>query len=133
QVNKGVAVSVRAKNSFGQDRQRIPESLLGTIRGVDGVRRAEGIVQGYAQVVGKDGKPISTGGAPTFGLNWVDAPENPLSLREGRAPRRDGEAAIDVGTAKKAHLAVGDRVQVLFQGPPERFTVVGLLGFGDAD
>src|SRR5437868_6257857 len=86
QVNKGVAVSIRAKSSFGQDRQRIPASLLGTIRGVDGVRRAVGIVQGYAQVVGSDGKPVTTGGAPTFGLNWVNAPENPLSLRQGRAP-----------------------------------------------
>src|SRR6266540_5159576 len=133
QVNKGVAVTVRASSAFGQARARVPETLLPRIEAVDGVARAEGIVQGYAQVVGPDGKPITTGGAPTFGLNWVTAPENPLSLRAGRAPQKDGEAAVDVGTAEKAELNVGDRVQVLFQGPPERFTVVGLLGFGNAD
>src|SRR6266540_4701176 len=133
QVNKGVAVTVRASSAFGQARARVPETLLPRIEAVDGVARAEGIVQGYAQVVGPDGKPITTGGAPTFGLNWVTAPENPLSLRAGRAPQKDGEAAVDVGTAEKAALNVGDRVQVLFQGPPERFTVVGLLGFGNAD
>src|SRR6266540_2571024 len=133
QVNKGVAVTVRASSAFGQARARVPETLLPRIEAVDGVARAEGIVQGYAQVVGPDGKPITTGGAPTFGLNWAPAPENPLSLRAGRAPQKDGEAAVDVGTAEKAELNVGDRVQVLFQGPPERFTVVGLLGFGNAD
>jgi putative ABC transport system permease protein len=133
QVNKGVAVSVRAKSSFGQDRRRIPESLVGRIRRVDGVRRAEGIVQGYAQVVGSDGKPLTTGGAPTFGINWVNAPENPLSLREGRAPERAGEVGIDVATARKAKLSIGDRVTILFEGPPEKFTVTGLLGFGTAD
>ena len=133
QVNKGVAVSVRAKSSFGQDRQRIPESLVGTIRRVDGVRRAEGIVQGYAQVVDSDGKPVTTGGAPTFGINWVNAPENPLSLREGRAPERAGEVGIDVATARKAKLSIGDRVTILFEGPPETFRVTGLLGFGTAD
>src|SRR5256885_1901841 len=133
QVNKGVEVTVRASSAFGQERARVPESLVPKIRAVDGVARAEGVVQGYAQVVGPDGKPVATGGAPTFGLNWVNAPENPLSLRAGRAPRQDGEAAVDLGTAEKAHLKVGDHVQVLFQGPPERFTVVGLLGFGDAD
>jgi putative ABC transport system permease protein len=133
QVNQGVAVTVRASTSFGQQQGRISDALLPKIEAVEGVARAEGIVQGYAQVVGSDGKPVTTGGAPTFGLNWVNAPENPLSLRSGRPPRRAGEVGVDVTTAKKADLQVGDRVQVLFQGPPERFTVVGLLGFGDAD
>ncbi len=133
EVNKGVAVTVRAASAFGDTRDRIPESLLPKIRQVEGVERASGIVQGYAQVVDKDGKPIATGGAPTFGLNWVDAPENPLSLREGRAPRADGEVGVDAGTAKKHDLQVGDRVEILFQGSPEEFTIVGLLGFGEAD
>src|SRR6266542_4432446 len=133
EVNKGVAVTVRPSSAFGDARDRIPESLLPKIRQVEGVERASGIVQGYAQVVDKDGKPIATGGAPTFGLNWVDAPENPLSLREGRAPRADGEVGVDAGTAKKHDLQVGDRVEILFQGSPEEFTIVGLLGFGEAD
>src|SRR6266511_3857023 len=80
QVNQGVAVPVRASNAFGDARQRVPDTLVEKIQGVEGVARAVGIVQGYAQVVDKKGKPITTGGAPTFGLNWVDAPENPLSL-----------------------------------------------------
>jgi putative ABC transport system permease protein len=133
QVNEGIAVQVRASNEFGEARARVPESLVPEIEQVDGVRRAEGIVQGYAQVVDKEGEPVTTGGAPTFGLNWIDAPENPLSLREGQAPQRDGEVGVDVSTAKKADLSVGDRIRILFQGPPEEFTVVGLLGFGGAD
>src|SRR5262245_38612187 len=88
QVNEGIAVQVRASNEFGDARGRVPESLVPEIKQVEGVARAEGIVQGYAQVVDKQGDPVTTGGAPTFGLNWVDAPENPLSLRSGRPPEK---------------------------------------------
>jgi putative ABC transport system permease protein len=133
QVSKGVAVTVRAKSNFGTDHGRISDSLLPTVTAVEGVERANGIVQGYAEVIGSDGKAVSTGGAPTFGVNWVNAPENPLTLRSGRAPRGPTEVAIDVGTAEKAKLKVGDRVEILFLGPPRHFTVVGLTGFGSAD
>jgi putative ABC transport system permease protein len=133
QVSKGVAVTVRAKSNFGNEHGRISDSLLPTIKSVEGVARADGIVQGYAQVVGSDGKAVATGGAPTFGVNWVNAPENPLTLRSGRAPNGPDEVAIDVGTAEKADLEVGDRVEILFLGPPRRFTLVGLTGFGNAD
>jgi putative ABC transport system permease protein len=133
QVTKGIAVTVRAESNFGNDRGRVPERLVKTIRAVDGVQRAEGVVQGYAQIVGSDGKAIVTGGAPTFGVNWVNAPENPLTLRSGRSPRTGTEVVIDVGTADKGNLKVGDHVRILFVGPPRRFTIVGLAGFGDAD
>src|SRR6266540_2244575 len=124
QVNQGVAVTVRASNAFGDARQRVPDTLVEKIQGVEGVARAVGIVQGYAQVVDKKGKPITTGGAPTFGLNWVDAPENPLSLREGHAPQASGEVGVDAATARGNDLHVGDEVEILFQGPPERQRVL---------
>src|SRR3954462_7497528 len=63
QVNAGIAVQVRASNEFGEARQRVPESLVPEIERVDGVRRAGGVVQGYAQVVDKEGDPVTTGGA----------------------------------------------------------------------
>src|SRR5690348_8425341 len=37
------------------DRASIPEGLLAAVQRVPGVRGAEGVVMGYAQVVGKDG------------------------------------------------------------------------------
>ena len=55
-------------------RNPIPESLLTTIRQVPGVEAAQGAVEGYAQFVARDGKPIVTGGAPTLGVNFDPNP-----------------------------------------------------------
>ncbi len=38
---------------------------------------------------------------------------------------------IDASTADTSDIAVGDRVQILFEGPPGEFEVVGVAGYGD--
>jgi putative ABC transport system permease protein len=143
EVNRGVAVAVSAEAKFkavgpgGQNAgsaRRIPDTLLPAVRAVPGVRVAEGVVQGYAQLVGKDGKAIQTGGAPTLGFSWSsDAALNPLELREGSPPRGPGEIVIDAGTAKDHGFHVGDAATVLLQGPPLHARVVGIVGFGSND
>jgi putative ABC transport system permease protein len=142
-VNKGVAVQVSGvpkfeSNGLGGETagsaERVPASLLGTIRQVDGVRSADGSLTGYAQLVDKKGKAITTGGAPNLGVTWSDDPDlNPLRLRQGRPPRSSGEIVVDAHTAEGHELRVGDRVTVLLQGPPMKATIVGIAGFGEAD
>ncbi|MGH9187922.1 MAG: ABC transporter permease, partial [Acidimicrobiales bacterium] len=125
------------EGEFGGDdiRGRIDESLVDTVREVEGVAAAEGGVQSYAQIVGSDGDAIGNPGmgAPTFGTNWSEIDElNPFNLVEGRAPGSDDEVVIDKGAAGKGDLSVGDRTQVLI-GDPVDVTVVGIAKFGDAD
>ena len=43
------------------------------------------------------------------------------------------EVAVDAATAKKYDLSVGETIKILFQGPPQEFTISGTLGFGEAD
>jgi putative ABC transport system permease protein len=138
QATAGVDVEVRAAVSFtGQtsiDRGRIPASVLEEVRGIDGVAVAEAGVSGYAQMVDKQGEAIAPVGPPTLGVSWPQTTGfSALALRQGSAPRRDGEAAIDAATAEKHQFVLGDRIRVLFQGPSETFTIVGILGFGEAD
>ncbi|MEA2972284.1 MAG: putative transport system permease protein [Actinomycetota bacterium] len=140
EVTQGVDVSVRAVSGFGDEtsltsgRDTVPDTLQPVVAAVDGVRVADGSVAGYAQYVDKEGKSVDTGGAPTLGVNWTDVPElNPLRLRDGRAPRGPTEVLMDAGTAKKYDFGVGDKVRILFQGPPGDFTIVGIAGFGAAD
>src|SRR6266511_2244061 len=92
-VNQGVAVEVTGvpefeANQFGHPAgaaERGPASRLPTIQHVEGVRAAEGGIAGYAQLDGKDGKAIGTGGAPNIGVSWTSDPAlNPLRLRQGR-------------------------------------------------
>jgi len=136
-------VIVRARTSFssagqggggsGSDRGSFDESVLRDVRGVDGVREASGDVTGYAQFVDpKTGEAIGGFGPPTFGTNW-----NPRAggfrIREGRPPEGPDEVVMDVATARKYGFSLGDDVQILFEGPPEEFKLVGLAGFGQAD
>ncbi|HZB58937.1 MAG TPA: ABC transporter permease, partial [Actinomycetota bacterium] len=75
QVTQGIDVAVRSEETFGgfetgEVRDPMPASLLERIQAVDGVRVAEGSVTGYAQLVGKDGKAVTTGGAPSLGVSF---------------------------------------------------------------
>jgi putative ABC transport system permease protein len=71
-------------------------------------------------------------GAPTFGVSW-NADSTPLTIRQGRAPAGRDEVAVDAGTAQRYGLEVGEEIEILFIGQPRTFTIVGVMGFGDAD
>jgi putative ABC transport system permease protein len=136
----GTDAVVRGKaavtSDFGNQRDRVPAGLVDTVRAVDGVQAAEGFVEGYAQVVGKDGKAVGNPGrgAPTFGRNWgTVATLNPFRLVQGREPRADGEVVLDLYTAKQAKVGVGYPITVLTEKGPRKVTVVGLATFGSAD
>ena len=142
-LNKGVAVQVegipkfKANGPGGEDAgsaERVPNSVVGTIRQVPGVRAVEGTLTGYAQLVDKDGKAITTHGAPTLGVSAIRDPQlSGATVRAGRQPQAAGEIGVDALTARKHDLHVGDRVKVLVQGPPIEATIVGTFGFGSAD
>jgi putative ABC transport system permease protein len=139
QVTEGIDVAVRSEATFGgfegEVRDPMPAALLERIKAVDGVRVAEGSVTGYAQLVGKDGKAVATGGAPSLGVsfNTDTAFTAGSTFRAGRAPSGPNEVAIDAKTAEDTGFKPGDQVKVLFQGPARTFTVSGIIGFGEAD
>jgi putative ABC transport system permease protein len=138
-VTQNVDVIVRSKDtiSSGQGdelREPMPASLATRIGQVDGVKSAEGGVNGYAQFLKKDGKPVTTGGAPTLGVSFGRTPElNDPYLRSGRMPTASNEVVMDLLTARKYGFGVGDQVKVLLQGGAREFDLVGLIGFGSAD
>jgi putative ABC transport system permease protein len=138
EVTQGIDVAVRSRDVFtgqmGEVRDPIPEEVLNEVKAVDGVKVAEGSVTGFAQFVDKDGKPVTTGGAPTLGVSISSAPELQAgtTVRSGRLPSGPNEMVVDAQTADKHGFAVGDRVKVLLQGPARTFTVSGIIGFGEA-
>ena len=136
ETSQGIDLTVRAASNLDGGaattrRGRIPDSLLGTVRAVPGVAAAEGDIQGYAQLLDRSGKPVSTTGAPFLGVSWGrDDRLVPVTLDAGRKPVGPDEVAIDRGTAKDYGLGVGDHTTVLLVGGSRPVTVVGVFTFG---
>ena len=131
---RGTAAFAKGDADGGGGRKPIPQSIVSSVRQVPGVAYAEGTVSGYAQFVAPDGKAISTGGAPTLGLSFdPNARLSALTVAQGSAPTTAHDVVMDAGTAQKYHFAVGDRVRVLLAGPPQTFTLTGIVRFGTAD
>jgi putative ABC transport system permease protein len=137
QVSANTDVVVRNATSTSSEpnanRGLIDESLLGTVRNVNGVQRAEAQVLGYGSLLGRDGTAIGGNGPPRQAGSWITDPAlNPYRLVEGRAPRGAREVVVNRGAAKSGDLRLGDTTVV--QTPdPIRVTIVGIATFGDAD
>jgi putative ABC transport system permease protein len=135
----GIDLQVRGEAAFtstmGLDADRGPVSpaLLAEVAAVPGVRLAEGVVQGAAQVISADGTPVGGGGAPTIGAS---APSEEgvggITLDAGVLPAGDGEVAIDAATAAAEGFTVGDRLTVVTPQGPEEVTLTGIVRFGES-
>jgi putative ABC transport system permease protein len=110
----------------------LPESLLGQVRALPEVAQASGGVSDTAQVIGSDGKVISSGGAPGLAFSYTPAGQrfNPLSLTSGTWPSAPNQVAIDASTAGNQNFHLGQQVGIVARGPVQHFTLVGTIKFG---
>src|ERR687897_3298132 len=140
EANAGTDVVVRHASKLSTDpgepdsqRGLLDASLVDTVRDVDGVAAAEGSVEGFGQLVGRNGDKLGGNGPPTLAGNWIDNRDlNPYQLAEGRAPRAGDEVVINQGAADNGDLRVGDTTTV--QTPePVQVEIVGIATFGSSD
>ncbi|WP_350274912.1 FtsX-like permease family protein [Kribbella sp. HUAS MG21] len=108
-----------------------PADLLRKVRELPEVGAAAGAVNGEAQLIGKDGKVIVSGGAPNIGFSLDPTlPQfNSLTLVSGTWPA-SGEVVVDTQTATKNGLAVGDTVGVQARSAAQQMRITGLVEFG---
>jgi putative ABC transport system permease protein len=136
QADGGTDVVLRGATQLGTGnsaRTGVDASLLTRVRAVPGVADAQPYLEGYGQLLGRDGKPIGGNGPPTQAANWVGDPAlNPYRLVAGHAPRADDEVVINRGAAKTGHLALG-MTTTLLTPQPVRVHIVGITTFGTAD
>jgi putative ABC transport system permease protein len=143
QIYQGTSAVIRARQpfspgvTFASQRDRLDASLAATVRTVPGVKAVSLGIDGYAQLVGRNGKAIGKpgNGPPTLGQAWTDiAALNPLRiLPGGHPPRASSEVVIDKHSAAVGHFRVGDKVVVLTQQPPATYTISGIATWGGAD
>src|SRR5277367_4456853 len=81
-------------------RNPLPQSLLTSVLAVPGVGGAYGQVEGYAQFVAPDGKPVSST-VGTLGVEFdPDQQVSSLHLIAGGPPVTSDDVVMDAGTAK---------------------------------
>ncbi len=106
-------------NGNAQTPPSLPASLLTRVRALPQVGQASASISDTAQLVGRNGKVISSGGAP--GLAFSYSPDgqrfNPLTLTSGRFPSGPDEIDIDSSTASKHGYKVGQEIGVVARGP----------------
>jgi putative ABC transport system permease protein len=112
-----------------------PQSMLAKVRSVADVKAASGSVgSATCSVVGKNGKVVSTGGAPNLGYS-IDpsVPElNPVTRTSGAWPKKN-EVVIDQTTANKAGYKTGEMVGILVNGPVHKMRLSGIIKFGKSN
>ena len=114
----------------------MPESLLTKVQQLPDVALAAGsVTTDSLKLIGKDGKVISSGGAPTLGFSVTPAgqPFNPTKLTEGSWPRGNDQIVIDKATAAANGFGVGDRVGVQAFGPARQLLITGIAEFPDVN
>jgi putative ABC transport system permease protein len=117
----------------------VPESLLPTVRGVEGVQQAEGAIfdlqsEGNTVKLYDDkGEAAGNSQSPSFGFGFNgDADRfNPLKLVDGEWAAGSSQVVIDQATAEAQGWAIGDRIRAAAEGPAKEFTVTGIATLGD--
>jgi putative ABC transport system permease protein len=134
--NADVVVSGKAaftnSNGNGVETPSFPESILTKVRRLSGVSVAAGSVQSdQVRLLKKNGKVISTGGAPPLGFSVEPRYNqfNPTVLTAGDWPRGPGQVAIDNHTASANGYHVGDSIGVESNAPAKPFRITGIAKF----
>jgi len=134
---KGTDVSVTPREPLGSGdqiaQQTVPESVLRTVEKLPGVSESEGSIFTQVTILDAKGKKLGGGMAPSF-VASVQLPRfEGFKLKSGRKPAAPGEAQLDVSTAKRKGVKIGDRIQVVGQAPKRAYTVVGLVAFAGVE
>ena len=136
---KYVSAVVTAKKTINRSTQTptVSESLMTQIQTLNGVKKVTGQVAVInAPIIGHDGKPISTGGAPALGMGFSSFETrvgDPTKIAAGHWPTKANEVMIDAHSAKTQHLKIGDWVKVAYSGPAQRYRLSGYATYGSSD
>ena len=113
-------------------RPTVTQSVVDQIRSTEGVYGAEGVIQGFPRISVGDELVKPLGGAPTLAFNFEQesAELSGFATLEGSAPG-SSEAMVDIDTANKYDIAIGDTITIRSLQPAEDFQVSGITRWGE--
>jgi putative ABC transport system permease protein len=139
-INQGTAVTVQGVSAFGtsgfegNDREPVPQSVLDEVSKVPGVSSAVGVVGQPTSLILPNGKAFKSAGPPVLGVSYhQDSPQETLTIVRGSAPKGLGQVLVDANTVTKQHLAIGEMIGVIGNGPQQKAAIVGVARFGSTN
>ncbi|MDT3398345.1 FtsX-like permease family protein [Streptomyces sp. B1866] len=117
------------------DAPRLSQQLLDRAAALPGAASATGTVTGYTAIAEKDGDLLGNG-FENNGSNYFpgkDGKDDRYDLTSGRAPRREGEVALDAKSADRGDYQVGDSVRLSVDGPVRTEKLVGVFTTDDGN
>ncbi len=140
QRTDAVVTARQDEGLIGDQTPSLDAGLLARVRAVPGIADAEGaIFSSGAVILGRDGKPLASGGAPRFIASaHTNRRFTAQTFVEGRAPAAPDEVVLDKGTADRGGFHVGDSVAIQGVTPKRSYRLVGIseiagIGFGGAE
>jgi putative ABC transport system permease protein len=129
-------VDVRLRPVAGQGAvgsgRLLDQGLLDRAGALPGVNTATGTVSGFAALADKDATLVGEGWS-TQGTNYSGTDDLRYPIVAGRAPRAEGEIAIDAMTAERTGYNVGDTVRLSVSGPVIAERVIGIFATDDGN
>ncbi|MGK5543899.1 ABC transporter permease [Streptomyces sp. URMC 127] len=135
----GIAVTVEPKYPPGARADArttvLDDALVARLAALPGVAAARPTADGSATLAAKDGTPMRAGNArgklAAAYVPGAGGKDSRYPLTAGRAPRTDGEIALDRGTAAAGKYALGDTVTLATDGPVLKMRLVGIVSTKD--
>ncbi|GAA3070400.1 ABC transporter permease [Streptomyces glomeratus] len=132
-----VTVSAKDASDTGETRSgngrppTMPASVLGEVRGTDGVKSAEGTVFSTSvTVVDAEKRNLSPkSGAPTIVGSWNVNDARTKKITSGTAPHGFGQVMVDADTADQHHLRLGDEIGVISAVGTHTAKISGIAAF----
>ena len=114
------------------DAPSVPASLQAKVGAVPGVAAAAGRLVGQAPLMGGNGKVITNGEEPGFGINVpADPALRGFTVASGHLPDAASEVVVDKATAADQHFRLGQTVRVVdHNGVVRGFVLAGTIDLG---
>ncbi len=133
-ANSGVDVRVSPRVDFESGGLRnvptLPESMVATVQGVDGVKKAVPELAALGSPV-VNGEYVQSTGAPSFVFSLTPDPFRATQLASGQYPTKDGEVAVNEGLASSQGLSVGSKLGVATRTGVKDVTLTGTVTFAN--
>ncbi|MFI1764328.1 ABC transporter permease [Streptomyces sp. NPDC020800] len=136
-TSSDVTVAAKGSSDTGQTTSRtgrppvMPASVVGEVRGAQGVRKAEGTVFSTSVTVVDHhlDKLSPSSGAPTIVGSWNGNDARTMKITSGSAPKGSGQIMVDADTADKHHIKLGDDIGVITVVGTHHARVSGIATF----